>query len=137
MIVQNKKIKKWEVLQHSLKIFNYVCTTADEYSEDWVNINLKIFVESTAMPDFVYESKVLTSLSESVSVPFFLKGIREYLIEYLKETNKVKKVNRFDILVENKELVTIDESWDQSIQDKFESYLPKLKKGTIKAWYLS
>ncbi len=38
---------------------------------------------------------------------------------------------------ENRQLVNTKFIWDQSIQDEFDNYLPKSKKGKIRPWYFS
>jgi hypothetical protein len=50
--------------------------------------------------------------------------------------NKEKQTNKATFRFKNKQLASFTLDWGQSIQDEFNLYLPKSKKGKIKAWYL-
>ncbi len=44
--------------------------------------------------------------------------------------------NKLEFIIENREVVQVNEIWDQSIIDESEESLPKAKRGTIVPWYM-
>lgn len=66
----------------------------------------------------------------------WLHSLLEEKIELFKSLNLNEKINKLTFIFKDKKFVELVKSWDQSIQDEFELYLPKSKKGKIRAWYL-
>jgi hypothetical protein len=57
------------------------------------------------------------------------------IINLFRAQNENGKINRAIFYFENNDFAKANFEWMQSVQDQFEQYLPKSKKGKVKAWY--
>src|SRR5687767_14355445 len=73
--------------------------------------------------------------SNSKAVSFFKKAYK-HIEEYFKYASSKGIANEIEIVINDTKLVKILSRWNQGIIDKFESGLPKSKKGQFKPWYI-
>ena len=102
----------------------------------WSNYSYKLIASPSLGPSWSIDQRDLNNKNvvvrgEIVSLNNYRNEIK-LLFKYL---NQKEKLNIIDCLFENRKLINIKIYWDQSVQDEFELYLPKSKKGKIKAWY--
>jgi hypothetical protein len=103
----------------------------------WCNYSYKIIASSSLSSAFDLEQKELLNIElNSNWETVWLRNINDKLVDLFKNLNVTEKLNVVEFLFENKTLIEVKTYWLQSVQDEFEMYLPKSKKGKIKAWYL-
>jgi hypothetical protein len=84
----------------------------------------------------IWDIKYLNSEDWYVPDSLFTEDIENAIYEYFLINAQLKVANKMEIIFDNRQIVSIKESWDQSIIDIFEENLPKAKRGTIEPWYM-
>ncbi len=103
---------------------------------DWENGEFSIIAASGVSPSFKYPQVFRNENSEIIDYDYFTLSNSELFVQFFKALNLSRKINKLTFIFKDRKFVEFTESWDQSVQDEFEMYLPKSKKGKIRAWYL-
>jgi|GEM_PF-6751074 len=128
-------------LMESQKIINRISSELimemDELYSNWSDCEYALIANSGINFGFKVRQKVSGSKGEIQDGGIaWLKPVRDDIVHIFKLLNANEKINKITFTFRNRQLFEVVKSWDQSVQDEFEMYLPKSKKGKIRAWYL-
>ncbi|MDA3616864.1 hypothetical protein [Polluticaenibacter yanchengensis] len=134
------KIRAWylpeiEVEKEYLKeLTEEIKINLSEKNPDWNNALCSIIAGSGSSGSYSWEQNLTLKNGDNIQGNFI--QLSYDIRPIFKKINVNEKVNKLSFIFQNKEFLEVIKSWDQSVQDEFEQYLPKSKKGKIRAWYL-
>ena len=119
------------------EIANAIMLEMQEKNPSCCNFSYKLIASSSLDPSWnINQTDLLNNTKNFEGETVWINNYANYIRSLFRAINVKEKFNVIDFLFENKLLTEVKTYWEQSVQDEFEQYLPKSKKGKIKAWYL-